>query len=198
MRNRCGPSFEALEARQFLSSTTAYLTNQCLPPPPVPPVFSPIPKPPPVVSQPAPTPVPPIEAPSKPPKSPRGNGGTTTPGALAPSALVGLWGGGYLTASGDEGSITLSISSGRNGELYGSFQSEGPITVSSIARLNYNAKTGRFSFLQFSPRAVLRFDGTVTLDSDRFPQLSGTLQYYTKHGMIKSTFTLSKQLGNAP
>src|SRR4051812_10559633 len=98
MRKRCGPMFEALEARQFLS-TTAYLGNQCLPPPPTPPVFQ---LPPPRIA--------PVEGPAPTPQKPPKSGGSTGTSGVSAAAMVGDWTGTHFTANEEQsGAMSLRV-----------------------------------------------------------------------------------------
>jgi hypothetical protein len=204
MRNRCGPMFEALEVRQLMASTTPYLTNQCLPPPPTPPIpvfHSPLPAPPPAVSQPPLPPIPPVEAPGPTPlppvqppsaKPPKGRP-RTTPDVTNPAVMVGQWTGSHQQdARQNPGSLVFQVMSNSKGQLYGKLKVTGPVELEFTAGIHYNRKTQRFTYFVLTPRMAVRFEGRLSIFSASTMDLQGTLQVITKKGAYRSTFSAIK------
>jgi hypothetical protein len=190
--------FEMLESRQLLAAPSVFLGAECLPSAPPPPVFG----------QPS-APLPSSPAPSNPsaPSDPTSPGHHPTPNKPKPkpkptpkpkpnpkpvpaAQLVGEWAGRHAEVDGDvEGGMTLRVGKVK-GDLFGEVTFDGPLAFEHTSRLNYSAKTGRFTLYVVSPKLVIRVDGAVTGRGNN-ARLEGDVQYYTKQGAYKATFALT-------
>lgn len=179
-------AMEALESRRFLSSTTPYLTQPCLPKPPS-------------------TSTPPT-APSSGPTT--GNGGTSgggtsggstsggtqtgTPGTsqrTIPANLLGQWSGTHSADGTSENrGLSILIQTSGNGDFSGQIDYAGTESFSITAPFRYDAKTGKFSVYSLSSKLVVRFQGQYNTSTGA---IEGVVQYASRTRGFIGTFSLT-------
>lgn len=171
------PFIEPLESRQLMSSTTPFLSNDCLPPAPSAP-------PPPSAHHHRPTPSTTPAAPAP----------TPTP-RPTPASVAGMWSGqAFRTNVTFISPLSLAITRNAGGDLFATLKfdrfDDTPVSVKAQVTL---AADGRFSLQSLSPKLVVRMDGTFNPSAGETGGMSGNVQYWTPAGTGRYTFNLFKQ-----
>jgi hypothetical protein len=103
--------------------------------------------------------------------------------------MVGDWSGTHSTANEEQsGAMSLRVTMTRNGVLYGTLNVSGPVEFEFTARVNYDAKTQRFTYFVVTPKLAVRFEGHVTSGANGL-QMDGTLSAFTRKGAYKATYS---------
>ena len=202
------PSVEALESRRLMS-TSVFLGGQCLPPANTPPTPTPTP---------TPTPNP------KPghhnngndddhPDEHDGDSGGDDDGEEKPNPnpnpnpppidvvipqVVGTWSGEHATADQtDKGGLTLDVGKTADGDLTAALDFRGRQRIRWSGQLLYSAKSGQLTMYYLSSTLVAKLSATLTV-SNGAPSLQGTVEYFTRDGSYKATFSLQHDLDGLP